>query len=845
MEPRRYTFLHSDIAESSPAWERTASEMSSLVDHIFSVIRQSTERHAGRVYKSLGDGLACVFANSADAVKAAADIQLRLGADKSRLRIGIHVGEATEVEMDFMGACLNRVSRITNAGHAGQILISEEAWCDAESGALDQLSTLDLGSHLTKGHQVAERIFQVRGPHLPESFPPLRNVVGLSSLPRPLTPVIGRQADISVLQGWLSHPSNRLTTILGFGGIGKTTCAMELAHQLRSNGLGRIWWVECEGVSSEDQLWQEIRLALGVHDPGFDPCTDLAALTHHAEVVLVLDCFERMASHGRALLRLLQGCPMLRLLVTSRVALDLVEERIYRLTGLIDLTKKRPSLVHAVELFCQAAERTLPNFAPNRRDKASIGEIVRLAEGIPLAILLAACRTASMSLPQLRDRLHQSILQTAKRTTLATGRHANLRTVIDASFALLDETQKLGLEEAAVFRGGFTAGAARAVLSHPEPEDVLAGLYGNSLVAGTTARGQFRFRLLDSVIEYVDEIVDPAGVTGGQTAARERHIDFFSRELERFREAIARDEWREVGRFLEEERGNISQAIWVLGRTSDSQRIVRLAESGLVALLERGYHAEFESLAQMARQQHESVGDDAALERVLGLLTVYARRKEKWLEAQRLASDRALVARRLGQLALVVQSTAEALTAATESEDVESIRRTWPLFQEARTHVEEDEESRVSYDSLSALALAWIGSRDEAIQLRDVVSSKLMDLELPVRSHFYPLVMLGRTNLRLGEMEDAQDEFLELLVRALAEELPHPVSLAAYGLYCSGVDQGWRGDALNLLRALPKREAPRVAGFLHRIEQAGDAIPKTPFERPWGELAHVLLDKMR
>ncbi len=845
MEPRRYTFLHSDIADSSPTWEKAASEMSGFVEYTFSVIRQSTERHAGRVYKSLGDGLACVFENSADAVKAAADMQLRLGAEKSRLRIGIHVGEATEVEMDFMGACLNRVSRITNAGHAGQILVSEEAWREAESEPLDQLSAIDLGHHLTKGHQVAERILQVRGPHLPASFPPLRNVVGLSSLPRSLTPVIGRQQDIARLLGWLDDPSTRLTTILGFGGIGKTTCAMELAHLLRSNGLGRIWWVECENVATEDQLWQEIRLALGVHDPSFDPCTDLSALTHQAEVVLVLDCFERMASRGSALLKLLQGCPMLRLIVTSRVALDLVEERIYRLAGLIDLTKKRPSLVHAVDLFCRTAERTQPTFAPNRRDKVTIGEIVTLVEGVPLAILLAAGRTATMSLTQLRDRLGESILQTAKRTTLAAGRHANLRTVIDASFALLDETQKRGLEEAAAFRGGLSAAAAKAVLSDTDPDGVLAGLQGNSLVTGATVRGQFRFRLLDSVIEYVDEIAEPTGENGNLTGARERHIDYFSRELEQFREAIARDEWREVGRFLEDERGNISQAIRVLERTQDGPRIVRLAEAGLVALLERGYHAEFEALAHLARREHESDQEDAALERVLGLLTVFARRREKWLEAQGLASDRARVARRLGQLDLVVQSTAEALTAATESEDVESIQRAWPLFKEARTLVHEDEESRVSYDSLSALALAWIGSRDEAIQLRDLVGNKLMDLELPSRSHFYPLVMLGRTNLRLGDLEAAQVEFLELLVRALAEELPHPVSLAAYGLYCSGVDQDWRGDALNLLRALPKREAPRVAGFLHRIEQAGESVPKGQVEKSWGELAYALLDRMR
>ena len=267
-----FTFLYTDIENSSPQWEADPAAMSDRVAKLNDLITTTVELHEGKVFKSLGDGLAAIFDAPHQAVLAAIRVQKALvQTELPKIRVGIHTGYAEQDDFDYQGTTLNRVSRITNLGHGGQILISEESYKLAQNRLPPNTATKDLGIHSIKGHEQREHVCQVGG----SDFPKLRGLKPNTTIPVPDRAFVGRSKERVEIVRRLGNASQRLITILGFGGMGKTTLAQVCAADVQPNYADGAYWVPCEGLQSLDQLIAAISAEL---DLTIDPSNPFEGL---------------------------------------------------------------------------------------------------------------------------------------------------------------------------------------------------------------------------------------------------------------------------------------------------------------------------------------------------------------------------------------------------------------------------------------------------------------------------------------------------------------------------------------------------------------------------------------
>jgi non-specific serine/threonine protein kinase len=360
------------------------------------------------------------------------------------------------------------------------------------------------------------------------------------NLPVPTTSFIGRESEVAEVKRLLKR--ERLVTLTGAGGCGKTRLALRVANDMVEECPDGVWWVELAALSDPALVLSTVAQVLGVREqPGNLLETTLAAVLRPKNLLLLLDNCEHLAAvcagHVETLLR---ACPGLRFLVTSREVLGLACEINWIVPSLSVPPQQSPvreGMAHvvqfeAVRLFAERASATLPAFILNDRNAIAVAQICRRLDGIPLALELAAARVKVLSPEQLTARLDDcfSLLTVGSRTALP--RHQTLRATIDWSYDLLGEAERVLFHRLAVFSGGFTLEAAEAVCSDAGRSDIqfhkvldlLSRLVDKSLV-GVEVRGQaVRYRLLEMVREYARERLRQAGEEG---LVCSRHLDFF------------------------------------------------------------------------------------------------------------------------------------------------------------------------------------------------------------------------------------------------------------------------------------------------------------------------------
>jgi predicted ATPase/class 3 adenylate cyclase/DNA-binding CsgD family transcriptional regulator len=539
------TFLLTDVEGSTRLWERDDEATALAIARHYEIVDEAVGQHGGVRPEEQGEGdsTVAVFARASDAVAAALSMQLAVQEEPwpesaaLRLRLALHTGEAQlRDEVNYFGQALSRCARLRSIAHGGQTLLSRATHDVVVDNLPEGASLEDLGIHPLRDLARPEQVFQLCHPLLPGEFPSLRSFGSLpNNLPAQATSFIGREAEMSKIEELLR--ANRIATLTGSGGCGKTRLALEVARRLLDHYPDGVWWVELGSLNDPDLVPNAAASTLAIKEVPMQPLTQtVTGHLHDHRALLILDncehVIEACAELANAVVR---GCPSVDVLATSREALGVDAETSWRVPSLTMPEERDPANVEAVagyeavRLFADRAARARPNFQLTDANAPAVSEICRRLGGIPLAIELAAARTRVLSPQQIAQGLSDRfrLLTGGSRTALA--RQQTLQASVDWSYNLLTEPERTVLRRLSVFAGNFTLEAAENICSDDGVEtlevlDLLSELVDRSLVHAEEVGSVPRFHLLETIRHYgLQKLAD----SGEGEAVRTRHLLFY------------------------------------------------------------------------------------------------------------------------------------------------------------------------------------------------------------------------------------------------------------------------------------------------------------------------------
>ncbi len=532
------TFVFTDIVGSTRLWERAPEAAKQALARHNKIMESIVSGHRGTIFKTVGDACCCIFADAGDAVRGAVAMQIALAAERwpddtgeLRIRVAIHTGDAIADKGDYFGPTLNRVARLMSAAHGGQIVVSAATARLLSETLANEWSLIDLGSHRFRDLTEPQHVFQLTAPGLEGQFPALASLDSRpNNLPSQLSTFIGRESELSQLQDALAK--NRLVSLCGPGGIGKTRLAIHAA----ANELGRYadgaWIVRLADVTDPDLIPQTVASTLRITGvPGQEFTQTLIEQLNAKQMFLLLDNAEHVHTETARLVHaLLISCPRLTILVTSRESLHVSGESVLRIGAL------NP----------QDAQVLFQSRAGLAQTDGFIEHICEELNGLPLAIELVAGRIGTLTTRQLDARLNTILPVLSSKDSSQEARHRTLQATIEWSYRLLNPKEQRFFALLCAFEGGFSLEACEAVAWAGEEDDpayaLLDALVDKSFVAAEPAGDTMRYRLLESLHGFgrarLDEL-DSASM------ARDLHFDYFK---------MLADQWGEWPTEQEEER---------------------------------------------------------------------------------------------------------------------------------------------------------------------------------------------------------------------------------------------------------------------------------------------------
>lgn len=512
------TFLFTDVEGSTRLWEEDAVAMAASLAHHDRIMQASIAAHNGYIFSTAGDAFAAAFAAPADALGAAVAIQVQFHISEwpgpaMAVRMGIHTGSTAERDGDFFGPVVNRAARIMSAGNGGQIIVSSVT---AELAPLGNgASLVDLGTHHLKDLETPEHLFEIRHPDLPTITDPINSVdIRRHNLPDYLTSFVGRSALLKKVADTLSD--HRLVTLTGVGGTGKTRVAVEAARAATSTLPDGAWIVELAPVTNPAFIMTAIGDTWGLRPGEGASIEDVVNryLWSRGLLLVVDNCEHLLSAATAAIETLLNACPDLRIIATSRESLGVAGETVLGVPSLGLSDGSTPiEKSEAALLFLDRARAVRPDFDPDEAELADIQRICTRIDAIPLGLELAAARLRSISTHELVERLEHSfrILSGSAKSSLP--RQRTLHATIQWSYDLLNPGEQRLFRRLSVFTGGFDIAAAETVCPDEQSEpgsfiDDLDSLVDKSLVVSAHHRGEStRYRLLEPMRQYAQEVL--------------------------------------------------------------------------------------------------------------------------------------------------------------------------------------------------------------------------------------------------------------------------------------------------------------------------------------------------
>jgi predicted ATPase/DNA-binding winged helix-turn-helix (wHTH) protein len=427
------------------------------------------------------------------------------------------------------------------------------------------------------------------------------------NLPFAVTRMIGRDDAVAALVARFSR--ERLVTIVGTGGIGKTTVALAVAERMMASYEHGVWLVDLAPIGDPSLVPSAVATVLGLEIRSENPLHGLVAAVRDKRMMLLLDNCEHVIDAAAGLAAaILGGAPGVNILATSREPLGVAGERDYRLASLgIPQASSRSTAAEAaafpaVQLFVERVSAIVEDFALTDANVPAVVEICRKLDGLPLAIEFAAPRVEVLGVEGLAARLDDSLqlLGARRRTTMP--RHRTMRAVVDWSYGLLAEDEQEFLRSLGVFAGGFTVEAAAAVVPDAATTrntaiDYLADLVTKSLVVADVSGTKPRFRLLDTTRAYAIEKLDESGERGRSARS---HAAYYRDLFEHAEEEAAQP----AGEWLADyarEIDNLRAALdWAYSSEGDAEIAVALTVAAVPLWMRLSLHKECRSRAKQA-----------------------------------------------------------------------------------------------------------------------------------------------------------------------------------------------------------------------------------------------------
>jgi predicted ATPase len=577
------------------------------------VLHQVIDGYGGVVFKTVGDAFCAAFATATEALSAAVEIQRSLAQQdwqpigELQVRIGLHTGAVEEREGDYFGPPLNRLARLLAAGHGGQILLSLATQELVRDELPEDIKLHDLGLHRLRDLQRPEHIYQVLAPGLKQDFPALRTLDSRPhNLPVQVTPFIGRQSELAAVNRLLRQVEIRLLTLTGPGGTGKTRLALQAAAELQDFFVDGVFWVPLAQINDPDLVVPLIAQSVGVREQGSIPILEsLKKNLRDQQVLLVLDNFEQVTPSGQELSELLEACPQLKFMITSRAVLHLYGEHDFAVPPLtLPDRKQTPSLdqltqFEAVRLFIERARAIKPSFTVTNENAPAVADICHRLDGLPLAIELAAARINLLTPQAMLSRLQQRLPLLTTGPLNLPSRQRTLRNAIAWSYDLLEPQVQRLLMILSVFSGGFTIEAVETIASQCLKDDIsildgLSRLADQSLIRPhvsevATQEDEPRLAMLETIREFAQEQLQKEPMLGQVYSA---HADYFIKLAETAAHQLHGAEQVQWFNCLEREYDNLQSVIQWTFETGQPELTAQLCISLSRFWYLRGYPSQ-------------------------------------------------------------------------------------------------------------------------------------------------------------------------------------------------------------------------------------------------------------
>lgn len=598
------TFLFTDIEGSTHAWDSRPDAMRAALAQHDALVRSNVEKYGGFIFKTAGDAFCCAFSEPLPALRSAIAAQQEIGAvlwldiEPLRVRMALHTGSAESRHGDFFGPALNRIARLLALVRGSEIVLSHATERLVEDELPDDITLDDLGEHRLRDLQTTERAFQVR-------FPRMAPVFGLLSspdeppnnLPGEISTFFGRSHEIETVHSLL--PKQRLITIAGAGGVGKTRLSAHVAAQALRRFVDGVWFVEVAPIEDGARIPQALAKVLRVRpaNPNADVRDDIVSAVANKSVLIVLDNCEHLLAQCAALVRyLLERCPRLTILATSREPLHVAGERTVTLEPFPvpsdNLALKELARNETIRFVVERATAAKNDFRLTADNAPAILEICRRLDGIPLALELAAARLRTLSPQQIVERLNQRFSLLTGGDPTGPAHHRTLRSTIDWSYDLLDPRERELFARLAIFRSPFSLEAVEAVCAGdgvPESDalDLLVQLVEKSFVTYLDEAGIPRYRLFQTLGAYASEKLQARE----RTTLDARYFSYIFDKAESARKALSPEENRRWIDDIDRMNADVRAALdWAFAHDCASARELCL---DLVAFWNtRGYLAE-------------------------------------------------------------------------------------------------------------------------------------------------------------------------------------------------------------------------------------------------------------
>ncbi len=535
------TFLFTDIEGSTRLARMLGAEYRPVLIEHRRILVGALSKCGGVPLFTEGDSVFVAFEDPSEALRACAAAQHALAAHdwptpeaRPSVRMGLHTGHAVPVAGEYASPEVHRAARIASAAHGGQILCSEATMLAA--GDLDgQAWMLDLGLHRLRGFDDRERLFQLVTPGLERRFPRPRTLAtSPHNLPGVATSFVGRAAERSALADLLA--GNRLLTVVGPGGAGKTRLALEVAGDFISAYPDGVWFTDLAAVTDPGLVAVAVAATLGLRpEPGRAVLDTLREFTADRRCLIVLDtCDAQPGATAMLVSRVLGSGESTRVLATSREPLNLPGEVVWRIPPLSLFAGADGTPSEAVKLLLERTSASRGGRALDGSELVQLSRVAQHLDGLPLALELAAARLRSLSAADLADRLDV----TAGRLDLglpgvgedtAAGRHATIQNTVSWSYRTLGPDAAALLRRMSVFAGPVDLPAVEW-LFEADPVALLTVLVDKSLVAAEPTADGMVYRMLDPIRAYAARHLTEKDEA---TAAHERHVAWSRHEVDR------------------------------------------------------------------------------------------------------------------------------------------------------------------------------------------------------------------------------------------------------------------------------------------------------------------------